>query len=228
MGVDPEAIMTSLSSAEILAFKRVPEGVLFAPGVALLGSSLGCRFGTTYLLNSTQLTEVGALVRRFCAAIRAVCLTYAVLCAAGVVFALGLLVAPGEWPASPEISPTVLSVTLLVAAMTPFALVFVRFALLLRRALVGAKPSVERITCADVFNAEVAALSAARLRLQIAAGVLLAIASAMHVLDGIKHGTMSSQGIWLFGLFISLYLSTHYGMLLLAKRALKASARRSR
>ena len=119
----------------------------------------------------------------------------------------------------------VLSITLFVAAMTPFALVFMRFALLLRRALAGAKPSAERITCADVFNAEVAALSAARLRLQIAAGVLLAIASAMHVFDGIKHGTMSSQGVWLFGLFISLYLSTHYGMLLIAKRALKASAR---
>ena len=228
MGVDPEAIMTSLSSAEILAFKRVPEGVLFAPGVALLGSSLGCRFGTTYLLNSTQLTAVGVLVRHFGAAIRTICRAYAVLCAAGVVFALGLLLAPGEWPAPPKISPTVLSITALVAALTPFALVFARFAFLLRRTLVGAQPSAERITCADVFNAEVAALSAARLRLQIAAGALLAIASAMHVLAGIKHGTMSSQGIWLFGLFISLYLSTHYGMLLIAKRALKASARRRR
>lgn len=218
--------MSNLLPAEILAFKRVPEGVLFAPGVALLGSSLGCRFGSTYLLNSTQLNDVGVLVRRFCAAIRAVCLAYVVLCATGVVFALGLLIAPGEWPALPEISPIALSVISLAAALTPFALVFARFALLLRRALVGAKPSNEQITCADVFNAEVAALSAARLRLQIAAGVLLAIASAMHVFDGMKHGTMSSQGIWLFGLFISLYLSTHYGMLLLAKRALKARRRR--
>ena len=220
--------MSSLLPAELLAFKRVPEGVLFAPAVALLGSSLGCRFGTTYLLNPSQLTEVGVLVRRFCAAIRAVCLAYVVLCAAGVVFALGLLIAPGEWPAPLQISPVVLSSVLLVAALTPFAAVFVRFALLLRRALVDTKPSAERITSADVFNAEVAALSTARLRLQIAAGALLAIASAMHVSDGVRNGTMSSQGIWLFGLFISLYLSTHYGMLLLAKRALKASARRRR
>jgi hypothetical protein len=220
--------MSSLLAAEILAFKRVPEGVLFAPAVALLGSSLGCRFGTTYLLNSSQVTEVGVLVRRFCVAIRAVCLAYFVLCAAGVVFALGLLIAPGQWPAMPEISPVALSIVSLVAALMPFAVVFGRFALLLRRALVGARPSAEQITSADVFNAEVAALSAARLRLQGAAGLLLAIASAMHVLDGIKHGTMSSQGIWLFGLFISLYLSTHYGMLLLAKRALKVSARRRR
>jgi hypothetical protein len=105
--------------------------------------------------------------------------------------------------------------------MMPFASVFARFAFAMRRALADAPRAAERITSADVFHAEVSALSAGRLRLQIAALALLAFASGSHVVEGLADGTLSSKGIWLFCLFLSVYLSTHYGLLLLAKRALR-------
>ena len=72
------------------------------------------------------------------------------------------------------------------------------------------------------FQRQVAALSKSRLKLQISAGVLIAIVSASHVLSGIMDGDLASKGLSLFGLVIGLYIAAHYSVLLNAKSALKA------
>ena len=70
------------------------------------------------------------------------------------------------------------------------------------------------------FQRQVAALSKTRLKLQVSAGVLIAIVSASHVLSGIMDGDSASKGLSLFGLAVGLYIAAHYSVLLKAKSAL--------
>ena len=215
--------MTGLPSTEGLAFKRVPEGFLFAPGAAMLGPSLGCRLGPTYLLCEARKAEVAAMLRRYQATIRSICWAYAVV---GLTFAaliLSLPFIPGALPPMPKVlSPALVSAIVLGATAAPFALTFAFYAMALRQALAGAPHSTQSITAADVFNAELAALSKSRIKMQISAGALIAIVSASHAIEGIIDGALASKGVALFGLALGLYLVTHYSVLLMAKRALTA------
>ena len=204
------------------SFKRVPDGILFSPAVALLGVSLGCRIGPTYLLAEPRAAELAALSQRFNAALSGICRVYALLALAAVMFALGMLLAPGELPALPAMSRAAFLALLAVAVCTPFAVVVARFALSLRQAVRSAPRAAERITAANVFSAEVAAISLGRLKLQLATGVLLAIVSASNLIEGLIFGTLSSKGPWLFCLPLAIYFVSHSCMLLLAKRALRA------
>jgi hypothetical protein len=215
--------VSSLPSTEQLPFKRVPEGFLFAPGAALLGSSLGCRLGRTYLLSEARKAEAAAVLRRYHATIRSICWTFAIVCLTIAALILSLPFIPGAPPPMPKtLSPALFSAIVLGATAAPMALTFAFFALALRRALAGAPHSTQCITAADVFNAELAALSKSRIKLQISAGALIAIVSASHVIDGVIDGALASKGVALFGLALGLYLLTHYSVLLMAKRALKA------
>jgi hypothetical protein len=215
--------MSRLPSTEDLAFKRVPEGFLCAPAPTLLGSSLGCHLGPTYLLDERRKAKVAAVLRRYRAIIRSICWAYAGVCLAFAVLALSLLVGPGMLPAIPRtLSHEAVSAIALGAAVGPMALTFVLFALALRRALGGAPRSTQPITASDVLNAEITTLSKSRLKLLISAGALMAIVSGSHVIDGVLNGTLASKGVWLFILALSLYQATHYSVLLSAKRALKS------
>jgi len=216
--------MTHLPTIEDLAFKPVPEGFLFAPGVALLGNSLGCRLGRSYVLNAAQKADVAAELQRYNAIIRTVCRTYAVVAATIGVMALSLLTAPGLLPKVPmSLSREAVSAILLGVVMAPFALTMAWFGFALRRILAGAPHATESLTAVDVFSAELAALPKTRLKLQVSAGTLIVIVSASHVLDGIMDGSLASKGVWLFTLAVGAYLATHYSMLLMAKRALKGA-----
>ena len=215
--------MSSLPSTEEPAFKRVPEGFLFAPGATVLGSSLGCRLGPTYLLCEARKAEVAAVLRRHRTILRSVCWAYAVVGLTIAALILSLPFNPGALPPIPKVlSPALVSAIVLGATAAPMALTFAFFALALRRALTGAPRSAQSITAADVFNAELAALSKNRIKLQISAGALIAIVSASHAIEGIVDGTLASKGVALFGLALGLYLVTHYSELLMAKRALTA------
>ena len=215
--------MTNMPSTEELAIKRVPEGFLFAPGATMLGSSLGCRLGPTYLLSEARKAAVAAELRRYHATIRSICWGYAVVCLTFAALILSLPFSPGTLPPMPKLlSPALVLAIVLGATAAPMALTFAFFALALRRALTGAPRSAQSITAADVFNAELAAQSKSRIKLQIGAGALVAIVSASHVIDGVIDGTLASKGVALFGLALGLYLVTHYSVLLMAKRALKA------
>jgi hypothetical protein len=215
--------MTSLPSTGELAFKRVPEGFLFAPGATVLGSSLGCRLGPTYLLSEARKAEVAAVLRRYHATIRSICWAYAVACLTFAALSLSLPFIPGALPPMPKVlSLALVSAIVLGATAAPIALTFAFFALALRRALAGAPRSAQSITAADVFNAELAALSKSRIKLQISAGALIAIVSASHAIEGVIDGTLASKGVALFGLSLGLYFVTHHSVLLMAKRALKA------
>ena len=70
-------------------------------------------------------------------------------------------------------------------------------------------------------STELAAMSKSRLKLHVSVGALIAILSGSHVIDGILSGTLSSKGVWMFGLALGVYFIAHHTMLLLAKRALK-------
>jgi hypothetical protein len=60
-----------------------------------------------------------------------------------------------------------------------------------------------------------------RLKLQVSAGVLIAIVSGSHVLSGLMDGDIASKGISLFGLAAGLYIAGHYSVLLKMKSAIK-------
>ena len=156
--------MTSLPSTEEWAFKRVAEGYLFAPGATVLGSSLGCRLGPTYLLSEAHKAEVAVVLRRHHATIRSICRAYAIV---GLTFAALILSLPfiaGALPPIPKVlSPALVLAIVLGATAAPMALTFACFALALRRTLEGAPRSAQCITAADVFNAELAALSKGRI-----------------------------------------------------------------
>jgi hypothetical protein len=71
------------------------------------------------------------------------------------------------------------------------------------------------------LHRQLAALSKTRLKLQVSAGVLIAIVSGSHVLSGLLDGDIASKGISLFGLAAGLYIAGHYSVLLKMKRAIK-------
>lgn len=72
------------------------------------------------------------------------------------------------------------------------------------------------------FRRKLSTRSKLRLKLQISAGALLAIASASHVLSGVLDGDVASKSLSMFGLAIGLYIAAHYSVLLIAKRAMQA------
>jgi hypothetical protein len=71
------------------------------------------------------------------------------------------------------------------------------------------------------LHRQLAALSKTRLKLQVSAGVLIAIVSGSHVLSGLMDGDIASKGISLFGLAAGLYIAGHYSVLLKMKSAIK-------
>ena len=68
---------------------------------------------------------------------------------------------------------------------------------------------------------QMATLCKNRLKLQVSAGMLLAIVSGSHVLSGLIDGDLASKGLSLFGLAAGLYIAAHYSVLLKAKSAIK-------
>ena len=69
---------------------------------------------------------------------------------------------------------------------------------------------------------QLATLSKTRLKLQISAGVLIAIVSGSHVLSGLIDGDITSKGVSLFGLAVGLWIAGHYSVLLKLKSAIKS------
>lgn len=72
------------------------------------------------------------------------------------------------------------------------------------------------------LHRQVAALSKGRLKLQISAGVLIAIVSGSHVLSGLMDGDIASKGPSLFGLAAGLYVAGHYSVLLKLRSVIKS------
>jgi len=72
------------------------------------------------------------------------------------------------------------------------------------------------------FRRKLSTRSQLRLKLQISAGALLAIASASDLLSGLLDGDLASKGLSMFGFAIGLYVAAHYTVLLIAKRAMQA------
>jgi hypothetical protein len=71
------------------------------------------------------------------------------------------------------------------------------------------------------LHRHVATLSKSRLKLQISAGALIAIAAASHVVSGLIDGDLASRGLSLFGLTAGLYIAGHYSVLLKLRSAIK-------
>ncbi|MBX9828974.1 MAG: hypothetical protein K2Y27_28795 [Xanthobacteraceae bacterium] len=72
------------------------------------------------------------------------------------------------------------------------------------------------------LHRQVAALSKSRLKLQISAGVLIAIVSGSHVLSGLMDGDIAAKGVSLFGLAVGLYITGHYSVLLKLRSAIRS------